>query len=55
LSHGGHGNEFSEQEKTGSSEVRIEAGTAQRLGAKVLLLTTVALPNLAIAPMELSL
>jgi membrane fusion protein, heavy metal efflux system len=35
LSHGGHGNEFSEQEKTGSSEVKIEAETAQRIGVKV--------------------
>ena len=29
LSHGGHGNEFSDQEKTGSSEVKIEAETAE--------------------------
>jgi membrane fusion protein, heavy metal efflux system len=35
LSHGGHGNEFSEQEKPGSSEVKIEAETAQRIGVKV--------------------
>jgi membrane fusion protein, heavy metal efflux system len=33
--HGGHGNEFSEQEKNGSSEVKIEAETAQRIGVKV--------------------
>jgi membrane fusion protein, heavy metal efflux system len=35
LSHGGHGNEFSEQEKTVSSEVKIEAETAQRIGVNV--------------------
>ncbi len=35
LSHGGHGNEFSDQEKTGSSDVKIEAETAQRIGVKV--------------------
>jgi membrane fusion protein, heavy metal efflux system len=35
LSHGGHGNEFSDKEKTGSSEVKIEAETAQRIGVKV--------------------
>ncbi len=34
-SHGGHGNEFSDKEKTGSSEVKIEAETAQRIGVKV--------------------
>ncbi len=35
LSHGGHGNEFSEKEKTSGSEVKIEAETAQRIGVKV--------------------
>jgi membrane fusion protein, heavy metal efflux system len=33
--HGGHGNEFSDQEKTSSSEVKIDNETAQRLGVKV--------------------
>jgi membrane fusion protein, heavy metal efflux system len=35
FSHGGHGNEFSDQEKTSSSEVTIDNETAQRLGVKV--------------------
>jgi membrane fusion protein, heavy metal efflux system len=35
LSHSGHGNEFSSHEKPGSSAVKIDNETAQRLGVKV--------------------
>jgi membrane fusion protein, heavy metal efflux system len=35
FSHGGHGSEFGDQEKTSSSEVKIDNETAQRLGIKV--------------------
>jgi membrane fusion protein, heavy metal efflux system len=35
FSHGNHGNEFSEQEKTSSSKVTINSETARRLGVKV--------------------
>lgn len=35
FSHGGHGNEFSDKEKTSSSEIKIDTETAQLLGVKV--------------------